>query len=76
VKRLLTDLVQGGEMTSQRYFRISKEVYDTALSYLDAWNNHNEDLSTLNCLLWGKVPIKENFDNVIDLLSSECKVLT
>jgi hypothetical protein len=33
VKKLLTDLVQDVEMTLQRYFRTSKEYYDTALSY-------------------------------------------
>jgi hypothetical protein len=75
VKRLLNDLLQGGEMTLQRYFRTSKDVYDTALSYLHAWNKHNEDLSTFNCLLYGKVSTRENVDNVIDLLSLECEVL-
>jgi hypothetical protein len=40
----ITDLVQYGEMTMQSFFRISKEFYDTALSYLEAWNKHNEDL--------------------------------
>jgi hypothetical protein len=34
MKRLATDPAQVGEMTMQRYFRISKEVYDTALSCL------------------------------------------
>jgi hypothetical protein len=76
VKKLLTDLVQDGEMTKQRYFRTSKEFYDTALSYLEAWNKHIEDLPTLGCLLLDKVPTRKIFDNVIDLLSSECEVLT
>jgi hypothetical protein len=70
VKMLLIDLVQDGEMTIQRYFRTSKEFYDTALSYLEARNKHNEDLQKLNCLLLDQVPIRENYD-VIDLLSSE-----
>jgi hypothetical protein len=76
VKKLLTDIVQDGEMTMKRYFRTSKEIYDTALSYLEAWNRHNEDLSRLNCLLLGKLPIREHSDNAIDLLSSKCEVLT
>jgi hypothetical protein len=41
-------LVQDGEMTMQRYFRASKEFYDTVfLSYLEAWNNHNKDIFKL-----------------------------
>jgi hypothetical protein len=70
VKKLLTNLVQDGEMTMQRYFRTSKEFYNTALSHLEVWSKQNEDLSKLSCLLLDKVPTKENFDNVIDLLSS------
>jgi hypothetical protein len=53
-----------------------KLFYDTALSYLAVWNKHNKDLSRLNCLLLDKVSTRENFDNVIDLLSSKCEVLT
>jgi hypothetical protein len=76
VKKLLTDLVQDGEMAMPRYFRTLKEFYDAALSYLEAWNKHNEDLSKLSYLLLDKVPTRENFDLVIDLLSSKCDVLT
>jgi hypothetical protein len=50
VKKLPTYLAQDGEMTVQRYFRTSKEFYDTALSYLEAWNKQNEALSKLSCL--------------------------
>jgi hypothetical protein len=50
VKKLRTDLVQDGEMTMQIYFRAPKEFYDTALSYLEPWNKHSEDLLKLNCL--------------------------
>jgi hypothetical protein len=60
----------------ERYFKTSKEFYDTALSYFEAWNKHNEDLLKLSCLLLDMVPTRENFDSVIDLLSSECEVLT
>jgi hypothetical protein len=42
----------------QRYFRTSKELYDTALSYLEAWNKHNEDLSKLSYLLLDEVPTR------------------
>jgi hypothetical protein len=70
VKMLLTDLVHDGEMMMQRYFRTTKEFYDTALSYLEGWNKHNEDLHKLSCLLLDNVPKRENSD-VIDLLSSE-----
>jgi hypothetical protein len=76
VKKLLTDLVQDGEMTMQMYFRTSKEFYDTALSYSEARNKHSENLSKLSCLILDKVLTREFFDNVIDLLSSECEVLT
>jgi hypothetical protein len=55
VKTLLTDLVQDGEMTMQRYFRTSKEFYDTAFSYSEAWNKHNEDLSKFSCLVLDKM---------------------
>jgi hypothetical protein len=76
VKKLQTHLVHGDEVTTQRYFRTSKEFYDTALFHLEAWNKHNEDLSKLRCLLLDKVPIRQHFDNVIDLPFLECEVLT
>jgi hypothetical protein len=41
-------------MTMQRYFRTSKEFYDTALPYLEARIKHNEDLQNLSCLLLDK----------------------
>jgi hypothetical protein len=75
VKKLLTDLVQYSEMTMQSYSRTSKEFHDSALSYLEAWNKR-EDLSKFSCLLLDKVPTREYSDNVIDLLSSECEILT
>jgi hypothetical protein len=62
-------------MTMQRYFGTSKEFYVAALSYLDAWNKRNEDLSILSCLLLEKVHTKEHFGNLIVLLPSECEVL-
>ena len=34
VKRLLTDLVNNGEMKMEYYFKTSREFYDTALSYM------------------------------------------
>jgi hypothetical protein len=70
--KFLTDVLQDVEMTIQRYFRTSKEFYDTALSYLEAWNK----------VKWGfivvedKVPTEWNFENATDLLSSEFEVLT
>jgi hypothetical protein len=76
VKNLLTDLKQDGKMTMQSYFRTLKEFYETALCYLQAWNKHNENLSKLNCCLLDKVPTWENSDNALDLLSSECEILT
>jgi hypothetical protein len=63
-------------MTRQIYFRTSKEVYDIALSYLEAWNKRNEVLSKLICLVLDKAPTRWKFDNVIDLLPSEFEVLT
>jgi hypothetical protein len=39
-------------------------------------NKRNTDLSTLNNLLLDTVPTRETFDNIIDLLFSECEVLT
>jgi hypothetical protein len=75
-KKLLTDLVQDGVMTMKRYFGTSKEFNDTALSYFEAWNRHNEDLSRLKWLLLSKLLIREHSDNAIDLLSSKCEVLT
>jgi hypothetical protein len=63
-------------MIMQRYFKTSKEFYVAALSYLEVWNKHNEDLSKLRYLLFDKVSIREIFNNVIDLLSSECEVLS
>jgi hypothetical protein len=57
----------------KKYFRTSKEFYDTALTYLKAWNKHSGDLLKLSCLLLDKVLTGENFDNVIDPLSSKCE---
>jgi hypothetical protein len=37
---------------------------------------HNEVLYKTICLLLGKMPTRENFDNVTDLLPTECEVLT
>jgi hypothetical protein len=65
VKKLLIDLVQDCEMTMQRHFNESKECYNSALSYLKAWNKHKEDLTNLSCLLLDKVSTRENSDNVI-----------
>jgi hypothetical protein len=55
----LTDLVQDVDMAVERYFRTSYEFYDTALSYLEAWNKQNEDLSKLSSLLLDKVSTGE-----------------
>jgi hypothetical protein len=72
----VTDLEQDGKMTMKSYFKTSKEFYETALCYLEAWNKHNEILSKLSCCLLDKAPTWENSDNVIDLLSSECEIVT
>jgi hypothetical protein len=37
VKKPLTYVVQDGEITMKRNFRISKEFYYTILSHLEAW---------------------------------------
>jgi hypothetical protein len=76
VKNLLTDLEQDGKMTMQSYFRTLKDFYETALCYLEAWNKLNENLSKMSCCLLDKVPTRVNLDNVIDLLTSECDILT
>lgn len=75
VKEQLTNLVNDGNMTIESYFETSKEFYDTALSYLKAWNKNNEDLSNLSFFLLNQIPLRENFDMAIDLLSSECQIL-
>ena len=73
---LLTDLVNNGEMTMESYFKTSIEFYDTALSYLETWNENNKDVSNVRFFLLNAVPSREKFDTAINLLSSECPVLT
>jgi predicted ABC-type ATPase len=76
VKNLLSDSEQDDKMTMRSYFRTLKEFYETALCYLEAWNKHNENLLKWSCCLLDKVSTWENSDNVIDLLSLECEILT
>jgi hypothetical protein len=51
VKKLLSDIVQDGEIAMQIYLRTSKEFFGTALSYLEARNENSEHLPMLSCLL-------------------------
>jgi hypothetical protein len=74
VKKLLS-YVRDGEMTMRRYFRTSKEYFDTSLTYLEVRNKNNENVSKLSCLLLDIVVTREHFDRVIDVLFSECEVL-
>ena len=60
----------------ESYFKTSREFCNTALSYLEVWNKNNEDVSNLSFFLLNVVPSREKFDIAIDLLSSECQVLT
>ena len=63
-------------MIMESYFKTSREFFDMALSYLEAWNKNNEDVSNLSFFLLNAVPSREKFDTAIDLLSSACQVLT
>jgi hypothetical protein len=46
---------------NEKIFQNIKRTYDTALSYLEAWNKHNEDLPKLSCRLLDKVPTRGQF---------------
>jgi hypothetical protein len=48
--QLVNPVIEGGEITMEGYLKTLKEFYDAALSCLEVFNKHSEDLSSLTNL--------------------------
>ncbi|XP_071038982.1 uncharacterized protein [Parasteatoda tepidariorum] len=75
VKPELTKLIAENIITEDSYLETSKEFYEAAISYLEAWNDNNDDMSDLKCLLLDCKPSRSEFDEAVLSLSSKCAIL-
>lgn len=49
-----------------------KCFFDTAVSYLDAWGKHTDDLQDLNCLLLKRQPQRVDIEKAVATLQNKC----
>lgn len=69
---LLRELVENAEITRENFLKISNSFFTTAVSYLQAWGKHADNLNNLHCLLLKKKPQREEIQRATATLQEKC----
>lgn len=69
---LLRELVGNAAITTENFLSISTSFFTTAVSYLQAWGKHTDNLNPLHCLLLKKKPEREEIQRATATLQEKC----